>query len=87
MTSLAVQVSEEVHKLAVFKPGIIVGNVHTPHWITYLTRLIPDSFGWGNILQDEVARAFVAHLEKKVAVQKQSVIAYGNREMKLIISE
>ena len=75
------------NKLAVFKPGVIVGNAHTPHWIIYFTRLIPDSFGWGNILQEEVARAFVAHLEKKVVFQKQSVIAYGNKEMKLLISE
>ena len=74
-------------KLAVFKPGIIVGNAHTPRWITYFTRLIPDSFSWGNILQEEVAQAFVTHLEKKVVFQKQSVIAYGNKEMKLLISE
>jgi nucleoside-diphosphate-sugar epimerase len=73
-------------KLAVFKPGVIVGNAHTPHWLTYFTRLIPDSFGWGNIHQDEIARAFVAHLEKKADLQKESVIAYGNRDMKLLIS-
>jgi hypothetical protein len=75
------------NKLAVFKPGIIVGNAHTPHWITYFTRLIPDSLGWGNILQDEVARAFVAHLEKKVVYQNQSVVHYGNKEMKLLLLE
>ena len=74
------------NKLAVFKPGVIVGNVHTPHWITYFTRLVPDALGWGNILQEEVARAFVAHLEKNVISQDQPVIDYGNKEMKLLIS-
>jgi nucleoside-diphosphate-sugar epimerase len=45
-------------KLAIFKPGMIVGNAHTPGWITVFTGLIPDSLGWGNIRQEEVARAF-----------------------------
>ena len=75
------------NKLAVFKPGIIVGNAHTPHWMTYFTRLVPDSFGWGNIHQEEVARAFVAHLEKEADLQKEPVVAYGNKEMKRLISE
>ena len=75
------------NKLAVFKPGIIVGNAHTPHWMTYFTRLVPDSFGWGNIHQKEVARAFVAHLEKEADLQKEPVVAYGNKEMKRLISE
>ena len=72
-------------KLAIFKPGMIVGNAHTPHWITYLTGLIPDSIGWGNIRQDEVARAFVAHLEKAVVTQNDAVVSYGNKEMKWLI--
>ena len=75
------------NKLAVFKPGVIVGNAHTPHWMTYFTRLVPDSFGWGNIHQEEIGRAFAAHLEKRVPFQQESVIAYGNMEMKRLISE
>lgn len=74
-------------KLAVFKPGVIVGNAHTPNWITFLARVIPDSLGWGNILQDEVAQAFVAHLEKRVAFQNQPVVSYGNKEMKWLIRD
>jgi hypothetical protein len=73
-------------KLAVFKPGTIVGNAHTPGWVTPFTRLIPDSLGWGNIRQDEVARAFVAHLEKRAAVQDEPVVSYGNKEMKRLIA-
>ncbi len=72
-------------KLAVFKPGMIVGNAHTPRWITIFTRVIPDSFGWGNIRQDEVAQAFVAHLEKRAALQNEPVVSYGNKEMKWLI--
>ncbi|MFC1490239.1 hypothetical protein ACFL6K_03420 [Candidatus Latescibacterota bacterium] len=72
-------------KLAVFKPGVIVGNSHTPHWITYFTHIIPDSLGWGNIRQDDVARSFVAHLEKRVASQDTPVVSYGNKEMKGLI--
>ncbi len=74
-------------KLAVFKPGMIVGNAHTPSWLTVLTRVIPDSIGWGNIRQEEVAQAFVAHLEKRVATQNEPVVSYGNKEMKLLILE
>lgn len=69
-------------KLAVFEPGMIVGNAHTPRWLTPFTGLIPDSLGWGNIHQEELAQAFVAHLEKKVASQSDSVVSYGNKEMK-----
>jgi uncharacterized protein YbjT (DUF2867 family) len=72
-------------KLAVFMPGIIVGNAHTPRWITVFTSVIPDYIGWGNIRQDEVARAFAAHLEKRVASQKDPVVSYGNKEMKRLL--
>ena len=73
-------------KLADFKPGMIVGNKHTPRLLTVFTRFIPDSIGWGNIHQNEVAKAFVAHLEKKVTSQKQPVVSYGNKEMKMLIT-
>ncbi len=74
-------------KLAVFKPGTIVGNKHTPGWITPFMSLIPDSLGWGNIHQDDIARAFVAHLEKRAVDQEQPVVSYGNAEMKRLIRE
>jgi len=72
-------------KLAIFKPGTIVGNAHTPNWITLFTGFIPDALGWGNIRQDDLARAFVAHLEKRAAVQREPVVFYGNKEMKWLI--
>jgi uncharacterized protein YbjT (DUF2867 family) len=77
----------DFEKLAVFKPGTIVGNAHTPNWVTPFTGLIPDALGWGNIRQDDLARAFVAHLEKRAAVQQEPVVYYGNKEMKWLIRE
>ena len=74
-------------KLAVFKPGMIVGNAHTPRWLTPLTAIIPDSLGWGNIHQEEIAQAFVGHLENRVARQTEPVVSYGNREMKRLAQE
>jgi uncharacterized protein YbjT (DUF2867 family) len=44
--------------LAIFRPGIIAGNAHTPSYAAWLGRLIPGSFG--TIEQDDIARAFVA---------------------------
>lgn len=45
-------------RLAVFRPGIIAGNTHTPNYIAWLGRLVPGSFG--TIEQDDIGRAFVA---------------------------
>ncbi len=45
-------------RLAVFRPGIIAGNVHTPRAVAWLGRLIPG--GFGTIEQDDIGRAFVA---------------------------
>ncbi len=44
--------------LAIFRPGIIGGNVHTPSSVAWLGRLIPGRFG--TIEQDDMGRAFVA---------------------------
>ena len=44
-------------RLAIFRPGIIAGNAHTPKLVALLGRLIPGSFG--TIDQDDIGRAFV----------------------------
>jgi uncharacterized protein YbjT (DUF2867 family) len=44
--------------LAIFRPGIIAGNAHTPGFLALLGRLVPGSFG--TIDQDDIGRAFVA---------------------------
>ena len=45
-------------RLAIFRPGIIAGNAHTPGFLAWLGRLVPGSFG--TIDQDDIGRAFVA---------------------------
>jgi uncharacterized protein YbjT (DUF2867 family) len=45
-------------RLAIFRPGIIGGNVHTPGYLAWLGRLIPGRFG--TIEQDDIGRAFAA---------------------------
>ena len=45
-------------RLAIFRPSIIAGNVHTPGYVALLGRVIPGRFG--TIAQDDIARAFVA---------------------------
>ena len=32
-------------RLAIFRPGIIVGNAHTPAWVGWLGSLVPGRFG------------------------------------------
>jgi hypothetical protein len=44
--------------LAIFRPGIIAGNAHTPNYAAWLGRLIPGPLG--TIEQDDIGRAFVA---------------------------
>jgi uncharacterized protein YbjT (DUF2867 family) len=44
-------------RLAIFRPGIIGGNAHTPGFVAFLGRLIPGRFG--TIEQDDIGRAFV----------------------------
>jgi len=71
-------------RLAIFRPGIIAGNVHTPGYLAWLGRLIPGSFG--TIEQDDIGRAFVAefidssapngivHLENEVMRQRSRAL-------------
>jgi uncharacterized protein YbjT (DUF2867 family) len=44
-------------RLAIFRPGIIAGNAHTPGFIALLGRFVPGPFG--TIDQDDIGRAFV----------------------------
>jgi len=47
-------------RLAIFRPGIIVGNAHTPAWVGWLGSLVPGSFG--NIDQQILARSIAAEI-------------------------
>jgi uncharacterized protein YbjT (DUF2867 family) len=65
-------------RLAVFRPGIIGGNVHTPGYAAVLGRLIPGRFG--TIEQDDIARAFVA--EFKSGTSPGDVVYLENAAMR-----
>ena len=45
-------------RLAIFRPGIIAGNAHTPRALGWLGRLVPGPFG--TIEQDDIGRGFAA---------------------------
>src|SRR6201991_4047551 len=53
-------------RLAIFRPGIIAGNAHTPGYLGALGRLVPG--GFGTIDQDDIGRAFVAEFCDSAAV-------------------
>jgi len=80
-------------RLALFRPGIIVGNAHTPAWVGWLGRLVPEPFG--TIEQRILGRAIAAEIAwhsqeagevirenaalKKLAAQFQTVSLEGWR--------
>jgi uncharacterized protein YbjT (DUF2867 family) len=47
-------------RLAIFRPGIIVGNAHTPAWAGWLGSLVPGRFG--NIDQQVLGRSVAAEV-------------------------
>ena len=65
-------------RLAVFRPGIIAGNAHTPRYVAWLGRLIPGRFG--TIEQDDIGRAFVAEFVSSPA--PDGVVYFENAEMR-----
>lgn len=62
-------------RLAIFRPGIIAGNVHTPGIASVLGRLVPGRFG--TIHQDDIGRAFAAEF-----VESSGATFLENRAMK-----
>jgi uncharacterized protein YbjT (DUF2867 family) len=48
------------NRLAIFRPGIIVGNAHTPAWVGWLGSLVPGPFG--NIDQQILGRSIAAEI-------------------------
>jgi hypothetical protein len=65
-------------RLAIFRPGIIAGNAHTPRYVAWLGRLIPGRFG--TIEQDDIGRAFVAEFISSSAPNE--VVSLENGAMK-----
>jgi uncharacterized protein YbjT (DUF2867 family) len=68
-------------RLAAFRPGIIVGNVHTPAWIGWLGKLVPGP--WGNIDQRDIGKAFMAEVVKNGA--QTGVAFFDNQAMRRLL--
>jgi uncharacterized protein YbjT (DUF2867 family) len=64
-------------RLAIFRPGIIAANAHTPRYVAWLGRLIPGPFG--TIEQDDIGRAFVAEFSTSAS---SGVVYLENRAMR-----
>jgi uncharacterized protein YbjT (DUF2867 family) len=64
-------------RLAIFRPGIIGGNVHTPGYAAWLGHLVPGRFG--TIEQDDIGRAFVAEF---ISSAPSGVAFYENGAMR-----
>jgi uncharacterized protein YbjT (DUF2867 family) len=72
-------------RLAIFRPGIIAGNAHTPQYVAWLGRLIPGPFG--TIEQDDIGRAFVAEFlngsaSNGVAYLDNAAMRQGSRALR-----
>jgi uncharacterized protein YbjT (DUF2867 family) len=65
-------------RLAIFRPGIIVGNAHTPTWVGWLGRLIPGPFG--SIDQRILGRSIAAEIALHSG--ETGEVIRGNRAMK-----
>ena len=78
-------VSRNTHfpHVAIFRPGIIVGNAHTPRWVGWLGKLVPGP--GGNIEQRDIGKAFVAEIAKKAA--ETGLAFYDNQGMRKSIAD
>jgi len=65
-------------RLAIFQPGIIGGNKHTPSYVEWLGRLVPGRFG--TIDQDDIGRAFAAEFTNSTA--PNGIVHLENAAMK-----
>lgn len=70
-------------QLAIFRPGIIGGNVHTPRWVDLLGRALPGS--WGTIDQSTIGRAFVTELERDGVAATAGPTILHNAEMRAAV--
>jgi uncharacterized protein YbjT (DUF2867 family) len=69
--------------LAIFRPGIIVGNAHTPAWASWLGILVPGPYG--NIDQQILGRSIAA----EIALHRRDVgeVIRENAAMKKLAAE
>lgn len=70
-------------RLAIFRPGIIVGNAHTPAWVGLLGSLVPGRFG--NIDQRILGRSIAAEIA--LHNQETDEVTRENAAMKKVAAE
>ncbi len=70
-------------RLAIFRPGIITGNAHTPGWSGLLGAFLPG--GFGNIDQQILGRA----IAKEIALHQRATgeVIYENADMRKLAAE
>jgi uncharacterized protein YbjT (DUF2867 family) len=70
-------------RLAIFRPGIIVGNIHTPAWVGWLGTLVPGPFG--NIDQRILGRSIAA--ETAMHSREAGEVIHENSAMKKLAAQ
>ncbi len=70
-------------RLAIFRPGIIVGNAHTPGWVGWLGKFIPGQYGAIN--QQTLARSIAAEIA--LHSQDSGVVSRENAAMKQLAAQ
>lgn len=70
-------------RLAIFQPGIIVGNANTPGWSALLGHILPEPFG--NIDQQLIGRSIAAEIAQHSSETGEAI--YENRAMKKLAAE
>ena len=70
-------------RLALFRPGIIVGNSHTPAWAGWLGSLVPGRFG--NIDQQILGRSIAAEIA--LHSQETGEVFLENADMKKLAAQ
>ena len=70
-------------RLAIFRPGIIVGNAHTPAWVGWLGKLVPGRFG--NIDQQILGRSIAAEIA--LHDRETGEVSLENADMKKLAAQ
>jgi uncharacterized protein YbjT (DUF2867 family) len=70
-------------RLAIFRPGIIVGNAHTPAWAGWLGSLVPGRYG--NIDQQILGRSIAAEIA--LHSKETGEVTRENAAMKTLAAE
>lgn len=70
-------------RLAIFRPGIIVGNSHTPAWVGWLGSLVPGRFG--NVDQRVLGRSIAAEIA--LHSQEAGEVTLENAAMKKLAAQ